>query len=115
MPAFVNVAAQPPESPERAAQPKRFLELPLVAKPIDGGAEIGLFALEQVEPSRLLAPREQLLRFLGQGEKVLRVTLRDSLVLRTRGQPFLSEVSNRLQHPYPRIVADELNQTLVNQ
>ena len=72
MATLVDVAAQPPESPERAAESERLLDLSFVAKPVDGGAQVGLFPLEQVEPSRLLAPREQLFRFLGEGEKVLR-------------------------------------------
>ena len=61
----------------------------------------------------MLAPREQLFRFLGEGEKERGVALRDDLALGTLGQSFLTEVANRLQHPDAGFVAGELNQTLV--
>src|SRR5688572_14654764 len=58
IPPLGDVATQPPESPERATESQRLLDPPLVAQPVDGGAEVGLFPLEQVEPSCLLAPGE---------------------------------------------------------
>jgi hypothetical protein len=74
-----------------------------------------LFLLEPVQPARLLATRKQLFRFFRENEKKLGVALRDDLMLAALGQSFLPEVTDGLQHPHPRLVADDMHQVLVDQ
>src|SRR5262249_10941877 len=95
-----EMAARPPEAPERAGQAHRRPRVVLL-HPVERLAEVGVLDLEPVEPRLLIRPRQLRLRLLHQAEAVRRMPVPNDRFLPTLRQTRQTELPNRLQHGEP--------------